>query len=67
MTNYEYLQRAARRMSELIRIEGQYSAAKVLLADGDEMDIPADKITALKQRFATIRSDMIDDLNSVTA
>jgi len=67
MTNAELIQKASAGVSELARIEGQYSAAKIMLANGEEIDIPADKIEALKSRFATVRDQVEAALDAVTA
>jgi len=66
MTNAQLIQQASQGVSELARLEGQYSAAKIMLADGDEIDIPAEKITALKQRFVAVRNAVKDALDAVS-
>jgi len=65
MTNYEKLQAAAKLMSKMIRLEERYRIGKIALEDGGDLDIPADRITALKQRFAAVRTEHIALLESV--
>jgi len=67
MTNAELIQKASAGVSELARLYGQYAAAKIMLANGEEIDIPAEKITALKTRFATVRNQVKAALDAVTA
>lgn len=61
------MQAASQNVARMIALVAQYEAAKYVLANGDEVDIPAGKITTLKQRFATLRNETKDLLDSVTA
>jgi hypothetical protein len=66
MTNAELIQAASAGVSELARLEEQYRAAKVILADGAEIEIPAGYVTALKAKFATVRTAVKGYLDAVT-
>ena len=64
LTNYDKLQLVAKSASVMIRIEKQFREGQVALEDGD-LDIPADRITALMQKFAAVRTAHIAMLESV--
>jgi hypothetical protein len=66
LTNAEKLQLAIKGVSRLISIEAQYRVGKFILENNDEVNIPAAKITALKQQFATVRTEVITYLNDIT-
>ena len=66
MDNYEKLQLAAKQISMLIRLEQVWRQAQIIVDDVVVSDIgPAVKIQ-LKQRFAAIRIEIINALNSIT-
>ena len=55
------------KVNECGRYLRQYEAGKMALANGDEVDIPAEKLTALKQAFAQARTEGIAAWNAITA
>ena len=66
MDNYEKLQFAAKQISKLIKLEQAWRAGHVEI-EGEVVATfgPATQ-TALKQKFASIRTEAIDALNGVT-
>jgi len=66
-TNARLIQQARHGCMELAKIEEQYRAAKMFLADGNHVVIPQAQINALKQRFAAIRTEVKAALDAVTA
>jgi uncharacterized coiled-coil DUF342 family protein len=66
LTNAQKLQEAIKGVSKLISIEAQYRVGKIILHNDEEIDIPSAKITALKQKFATIRTEVKAYLDDIT-
>ena len=67
MDNIEIIQQVVRNVHKMKRIVMQYEAAKVVLESGTELEIPTGSITALKQAFATLRTETKDLLDDITA
>jgi hypothetical protein len=65
-TNEQWILLAKHGIRKLARLEEQYRTAKVSLANGDELTITPSQITALKQKFAIVRSEVKDALDAVT-
>ena len=66
MDNYELLQTAAKNISKLIRLEKAWREGQIEV--GDETPLIFDEAlkTRLKQQFASIRTEVITALNSIT-
>lgn len=66
MDNYERLQLAAKNISRLIRLEKAWRDGHVEV-DGEVVAMFGPEVkTALKQKFASIRTETINSLNGVT-
>lgn len=65
-TNADYIMFAKCACAYLVQLEEQYKKATTELVDGSKMNIPAAKITAMKQEFAALRNDIKTALDSVT-
>ena len=66
MDNYENLQFAAKQISKLIRLEEVWRQAQIVVEGEVVADIGPVVQTKLKQKFAAIRAECIDALNSIT-
>ncbi len=66
MDNYENLQFAAKQISKLIRLEEVWRQAQIVVEGEVVADIGPAVQTKLKQKFAAIRAECIDALNSIT-
>lgn len=65
MENYELLQSAAKDISKLIRLEQAWRDGQLEI-EGEIIVFDQAYKTKLKQKFASIRSDIITALNSIT-
>ena len=66
MDNYEKLQLTAKQISKLIRLEKAWRAGQIEVGDETVLIFDAALKTKLKQKFASIRSETITALNSIT-
>jgi len=64
-TDEQLLHRASAGVSELLKIYHQYQKGKVALVDGTDIDIPAEKIQAMKTRFDAVRDQVKADLDAI--
>jgi len=65
MSNEELLQRASKDISKLIRLEQAWRDGQIVI-EGETIVFDQAFKTKLKQKFASIRSECIDALNSIT-
>ena len=65
MDNYEKLQFAAKQISKLIILEKAWRAGQYEI-EGEIVVFDEALKTKLKQKFASIRSEIINSLNSIT-